>query len=65
MGVVRDLHHRCIYYPSPMRSVCEDTVVGKCVSVLALNRLIANFNKMGVARYLHRRCIYHPEHVYT
>ena len=35
------------YYPSPAHSVCEDTLVGECVSVcvLALNRLIANFNK--------------------
>ena len=32
MGVVRDLHRRCIYYPSPTRSVCEDTLVGECVS---------------------------------
>ena len=39
---------RCIYYPSPTHSVCEDTLVGACVSVcvcvIALNRLIANFN---------------------
>ena len=34
MGVARDLHPRCIYYPSPTRSVCEDTLVDVCVSVL-------------------------------
>ena len=32
MGVARDLHRRCIYYPSPTRSVCEDTLVDVCVS---------------------------------
>ena len=32
MGVARDLHRRCIHYPSPTRSVCEDTLVGECVS---------------------------------
>ena len=31
-------------YPSPMRSVCDDMVVDVCVSVLALNRLIASFS---------------------
>ena len=33
-----------INYPSPTRSVCEDTLVVPFVCVLALNRLIANFN---------------------
>ena len=65
--MARDSHRRCIYYPSPKRSVCEDTLVVPlviprlrvayarirelvrelvrvCVCVLALNRLIANFN---------------------
>ena len=32
------------YYPSPTHSISEDTVVDVCVSVLALNRLIANYN---------------------
>ena len=33
-----------VHYPLPTRSVREDTLVGVCVCVLALNRLIANFN---------------------
>ena len=32
MGVARDLHRRCIYYPLPTRSVCEDTLVDVCGS---------------------------------
>ena len=36
-------HNEC-NYPSPTLRVGEDTLVGVCVSVLALNRLIANFN---------------------
>ena len=34
---------QCIHYniyPSPTHSICKDTLVGVCVSVLALNRLI-------------------------
>ena len=34
--VARDLHCKCIYYPSPTRSVCEDTLVDVCVSVLVI-----------------------------
>ena len=45
VSIVYTSPHECVnIYPSPMHSVCKDTLVGVCVCVLALNRLIANFN---------------------
>ena len=44
------------YYPSPTRSVCEDTLVGECVSY---PEHVYTWEGYG------NRSVSYPEHVYT
>ena len=46
------------YYPSPTRSVCEDTLVGECVSYPSPTRSVCEDTLVG-------ECVSYPEHVYT
>ena len=66
MGVVRDLHRRCIYLISDFLPFSQSRLSNQfltCEDGGELN-LVYDLG-MGVARDSHRRCIYYPEHVYT